>query len=136
MIAIGIGASSKAARQDFAEAIDAMGALAGRADVVATLDGLHSLALLRLAAGESGLAVRLFSAADLRARQDECLTRSERAEAVHGVSSVAEAAALAAAGPGAKLMGPRMTFGAVTAAAATQGDTRDGDGGSERGRGR
>ena len=48
------------------------------------------------------------------------LTRSERVEALFGTGSVAEAAALAAAGPGARLRGPRAVSedGMATAAIA------------------
>jgi cobalt-precorrin 5A hydrolase len=46
------------------------------------------------------------------------LTRSDRAIAIHGTGSVAEAAALAAAGPGARLRGPRATSADGTATAA------------------
>ena len=46
------------------------------------------------------------------------LTRSDRVQALHGTGSVAEAAALAAAGPGARLRGPRAASGDGTATAA------------------
>ncbi len=46
------------------------------------------------------------------------LTRSDRVAALHGTGSVAEAAALAAAGPGARLLGPRATSNDGTATAA------------------
>jgi cobalt-precorrin 5A hydrolase len=53
------------------------------------------------------------------------LTRSGRVQALHGTGSVAEAAALAAAGPGARLHGPRVTSsdGTATAAIAKGGAT-------------
>ncbi|MDM7931409.1 cobalamin biosynthesis protein [Tabrizicola sp.] len=48
------------------------------------------------------------------------LTRSDRVRALYGTGSVAEAAALAAAGPGSKLRGPRAVSadGSATAAIA------------------
>jgi cobalt-precorrin 5A hydrolase len=46
------------------------------------------------------------------------ITRSDRVEALYGTGSVAEAAALAAAGPGARLRGPRAASGDGTATAA------------------
>ncbi|MCX7286336.1 MAG: cobalamin biosynthesis protein [Rhodobacterales bacterium] len=46
------------------------------------------------------------------------LTRSDRVEALHGTGSVAEAAALAAAGHGARLRGPRSVSSDGTATAA------------------
>jgi cobalt-precorrin 5A hydrolase len=45
-------------------------------------------------------------------------TRSGRVEALHGTGSVAEAAALAAAGPGSRLRGPRAVSADGTATAA------------------
>lgn len=52
-----------------------------------------------------------------------CATRSTRVVALYGVGSVAEAAALAAAGPGAELILPRIALGRVTCAIA-RGRTR------------
>ena len=46
------------------------------------------------------------------------LTRSDRVEAMFGTGSVAEAAALVAAGPGARLRGPRAVSADGTATAA------------------
>lgn len=46
------------------------------------------------------------------------LTRSDRVEELFGTGSVAEAAALAAAGPGARLRGPRAVSSDGTATAA------------------
>jgi cobalt-precorrin 5A hydrolase len=51
-------------------------------------------------------------------RGQATLTRSPRVEALHGTGSVAEAAALAAAGPGSRLRGPRATSQDGTATAA------------------
>lgn len=48
----------------------------------------------------------------------ECLTRSEVSQAVAGVASVSEAAALAGAGEHARLLGPRTVLGRVTCAIA------------------
>lgn len=52
-----------------------------------------------------------------------CATRSTRVVALYGVGSVAEAAALAAAGPGAELILPRIALERVTCAIA-RGRTR------------
>ncbi len=46
------------------------------------------------------------------------LTQSPRVSALYGTGSLAEAAALAAAGPGARLIGPRAQSGDGTATAA------------------
>jgi cobalt-precorrin 5A hydrolase len=53
------------------------------------------------------------------ALQDQpTVTRSGRVQALHGTGSVAEAAALAGAGPGARLRGPRAVSADGTATAA------------------
>ncbi|WP_084484877.1 cobalamin biosynthesis protein [Methylosinus sp. LW3] len=54
----------------------------------------------------------------LLARKDELLTRSPRVEALTGVGSVAEAAALVGAGTGSRLLGPRLASAGVTCAIA------------------
>ncbi|WP_374645203.1 cobalamin biosynthesis protein [Tabrizicola sp.] len=51
-------------------------------------------------------------------RDQPTLTRSARVQALHGTGSVAEAAALAAAGPGSRLRGPRAVSSDGTATAA------------------
>ena len=58
----------------------------------------------------------------MAAVQDQTLTRSTRVEAAVGVASVAEAAALAAAGPGARLLLPRRSTPRATCALAISGD--------------
>ena len=50
------------------------------------------------------------------------LSRSEASRAATGSASASEAAALAAAGPSARLVGPRLAVGAVTCAIAVAGD--------------
>ena len=60
---------------------------------------------------------------DLRAADKQAATRSARALASYGVGSVCEAAALAAAGPGARLRHPRIT-GARSACALAEGPGR------------
>lgn len=54
----------------------------------------------------------------LLARRDELLTRSPRVEALTGVGSVAEAAALVGAGRGSLLLGPRVANARATCAIA------------------
>jgi cobalt-precorrin 5A hydrolase len=60
----------------------------------------------------------LVSDADLKAAGERTETKSDRVLALMGVPSVAEAAALAVAGPSARLIGPRLVFGAATCALA------------------
>jgi cobalt-precorrin 5A hydrolase len=58
---------------------------------------------------------------DLAAAGGRAATRSERVLALAGVPSVAEAAALAAGGPGARLLAPRIALGPATCALADSG---------------
>jgi cobalt-precorrin 5A hydrolase len=55
---------------------------------------------------------------ELATASDRVETHSERVAALAGVGSVAEAAALAAAGPASKLIVPRLIVGAATCALA------------------
>jgi cobalt-precorrin 5A hydrolase len=57
---------------------------------------------------------------DLEAASEWTLTRSERAKGALNVHCVAEAAALAAAGRGARLLAPRVAVGSVTCALAAR----------------
>lgn len=75
--------------------------------------GLHE------AAAALGLPLRFLPAAALARVADRILTRSARVAALAGVPSVAEAAALAGAGPDAVLAGPRRARDGATCAVAT-----------------
>lgn len=88
---------------------------------------IHRLATLASRHDEPGLAaVALAHDLTLIAIPDEalagfeaaCATRSTRISGLYGVGSVAEAAALAAAGPGATLIQPRIATARVTCALA------------------
>jgi cobalt-precorrin 5A hydrolase len=61
---------------------------------------------------------------ELEAAAARAVTHSARVLALTGVPSVAEAAALAAAGPASRLLVPRVAIGGVTCALAVSGDTR------------
>ncbi len=54
----------------------------------------------------------------LQAEASQVLTRSEVVEARYGVPAIAEAAALAGAGEGGRLLGPRLVEGGATCAIA------------------
>ena len=56
--------------------------------------------------------------AALKAEESRVLTRSAAAERRFGTASVAEAAALAGAGPGGRLLGPRLAADGATCAVA------------------
>jgi len=64
------------------------------------------------------LSLTYLSREALRTRQGDVQTRSERVESLFGVPSVAEAAALAGAGPGSVLIVPRIAEGGATCAIA------------------
>lgn len=64
----------------------------------------------------------LVSRSDLEAASPRTRTRSERVIALMGVPSVAEAAALAAAGPSASLLATRIAAGPATCALAETGE--------------
>ena len=70
------------------------------------------------AAAARGIPLVLITQSDLEAANPRTLTHSEHAMTVMNVHSVAEAAALAGAGPTARLLGPRIAIGPVTCALA------------------
>ena len=124
MIVIGIGSNSLATAGDIAAAISAAEVSAGvTADRIATLArGAPDRAIIE-AARLHGCEVVLLSVIDLLLRSSQCVTRSAASLAAHGVPSMAEASALAAAGPGSRLTMPRLQRERVTAAVATSQDT-------------
>jgi len=75
----------------------------------ATAENKHTHAAFRTFAEEAGLTILSVSAAELAAQDTR--TQSQASRAAHGTGSVAEAAALAAAGPGARLLASRMISG-------------------------
>ena len=121
MKAAGIGFRKDADEAALIAAIDAAGGTVG-------LDALACVADKAQAAPLSGLSMRLdipvipISAAALAVQAT--ITRSPRIQQLYGTGSLAEAAALAACGPGARLLGPRSVSpcGKATAAIAVSGD--------------
>ncbi len=71
-----------------------------------------------IAAEDLALPLLLVDRHELAAAQERCVTRSEWAKHATGLSSVAEAAALAAAGPGSTLLLPRIANASATCALA------------------
>jgi cobalt-precorrin 5A hydrolase len=78
---------------------------------------------IEVAASVMRVPLVLVTPADLMSAQMRVATRSERVEALVGVPSVAEAAALAAAGPAARLIAPRLVVGPATCALAAAEET-------------
>jgi cobalt-precorrin 5A hydrolase len=126
MIVAGVGCRAGASAGEIGAAIDTALARAGVA-----ADRLNAIATSLAKGGEAGIAAAAsqrgikfvvvpqgaFEAAGARA-----ITHSERVQALAGVPSVAEAAALAAGGPSARLLAPRIAVGPATCALAIVGD--------------
>jgi cobalt-precorrin 5A hydrolase len=123
MIVAGIGCRKDASADDIRAVIaDALARAGFR------MEALNVIAVPEMKGGEHGIAAAaaalgvplvLVPRAELEAAEPRVQTRSERVLALMGVSSVAEAAALAAAGPSASLIVPRIALGAATCALAT-----------------
>ena len=96
--------------------------LAGCPAVLATI-AEKDRPVLRAAGAELGLEVVILSRQALDGTDDRITMASETVKACLGIPSVAEAAALAAAGPGARLIVPRMAVADATCAiaASTEG---------------
>ncbi len=124
MIAIGVGANSHAHREDFAAAISEAARQAGDAKAVATFEAAIFADHVRSAARQLGLGYRPVTLDAMRERSNECLTLSEWTLSLFGVASIAEAAALAGAGPGSHLILRRRIVGAITIAAAQSAGER------------
>jgi cobalt-precorrin 5A hydrolase len=94
------------------------GLAAGALGAIATIGAKHDEAGIEAAAARFGVGVVLVSDSALKSAGGRTQTKSERVLALTGVPSVAEAAALAAAGPSARLIGPRLAVGSATCALA------------------
>lgn len=116
MIVAGIGFRKSASLASLRDAFLRAGG--DQAQALATAEDKAGAAAFRDLAAECGLPIHTVALADL-ARQP-VQTRSARVSALYGTGSLAEAAALAAAGPGARLLTPRVISqdGMATAALA------------------
>jgi cobalt-precorrin 5A hydrolase len=93
--------------------------LAGEAlSLIATSTAKGAEAGIAAAAVTLRVPVVLVAQAALEAAGERTLTKSERVLSRTGVPSLAEAAALAAAGPSARLIAPRVAVGGATCALA------------------
>lgn len=123
VIVAGIGCRKGTTQAQVEAAINAALERAGRPlarlDLMAT--GAQKRTEAGIAAAASAREVRLIfvNQADLEIASSRGATWSQRVLALAGVPSVAEAAALAAAGPKARLIQPRIVVGPVTCALAT-----------------
>jgi len=125
MIVAGVGCRKDAAAAEVAAAIEA--ALAGSghaADALACIATSAAKATepgIKAAAAALGLPLVTVPQEELEMAGERVATRSERVRALTGVPSLAEAAALAAAGPAAKLIARRIVVGPATCALAEAG---------------
>jgi len=122
MIVAGIGCRKGATAEEINAAIEAALEETGQArdalTSLATSDGKGSEPGLVDAAASAGLELILIKPAALEAAGSRTQSFSPRVKEMFGVPSVAEAAALAAAGPDASLLAPRTIVGPVTCAIA------------------
>ncbi len=114
MIVAGVGFSSAALAEDIAAVVRA----AGFAPQVLAAPEFKDGAALREAAAMLDLPLQLIGRVALEAAQARCATFSAAAEAAVGLGSVAEASALAAAGPDGRLLVTRNSHGRATCALA------------------
>lgn len=122
MIVAGLGFRMGASAGDLIAAVDAASsthALAREAiAVLAVLDNKCDEAGVHAAAGLIGCRVTIIGREQAMRLSAETPTVSARSLAATGTSSACETAALAAAGPGARLLGPRVVVGNATCALA------------------
>ena len=116
----GIGFRKGASLDSLRAALAAVEALGGRAEALASLPEKAADPALQALAAERGLPLIPVAVQGIATP-----TQSPRIQAMHGTGSVAEAAALAAAGPGAKITVARISApdGRATCAMAATKDS-------------
>jgi cobalt-precorrin 5A hydrolase len=121
-ITVGIGLRPGTSEADIeaclAETLASAGLPADAIERLATLASRRDEAGLAAVAQAHGLTLVAIPDEALAGFEAACATRSTRISGLYGVGSVAEAAALAAAGPGATLIQPRTATARVTCALA------------------
>lgn len=115
MIVAGFGFRKDAGIDSLRDALSRTGA---QPQALATAADKADTAAFRALAAEMGLPLHAISLVDLKSQPTQ--THSSRVADLYGTGSLAEAAALAAAGPNARLLGPRVISkdGKATAALA------------------
>ena len=128
MIVAGIGCRKGATPEEIGAALDTALERAGRPlakiELLATAIRKRDEPGIAETAAARGLRLVFVAPADLEVASARGATWSRRVLALAGVPSVAEAAALAACGPKAKLILPRIVVGPVTCALASAEETR------------
>ncbi|TIP82625.1 MAG: cobalamin biosynthesis protein [Mesorhizobium sp.] len=126
MMVAGIGSRKGVSARDVLAAIET--ALEAHGLAMTALSALATASLKQdeqaiFSAGrELALPVIVVEDAALEAASPHTISHSDLSQAHAGTPSVSEASALAAAGKGAKLLGPRIVLGPVTCAIAISGD--------------
>src|SRR5262245_15118794 len=127
MIVAGVGCRKGVRAADIEAAIMAAfvraGVAASKLRLIATSAAKGREPGIAAAASAIGVPLVVIPQGDLEAAGIRTITRSERVIALAGVPSVAEAAALAAGGPSARLIAPRIAVGPATCALADTGET-------------
>jgi cobalamin biosynthesis protein CbiG len=122
MIIAGIGCRRGAGADDIEAAIraalDRAGIEAADLKAIATGSAKAGEPGIAATAATLGLTIMPIAEAELKAAGARVVTRSDRVLALTGVPSLAEAAALAAAGPSSRLIASRLVVGAATCALA------------------
>jgi cobalt-precorrin 5A hydrolase len=128
VIIAGVGCKQGAPMRDIETALHAALARAG-----VSANDLGALATgktkqdergIKTLAAKLGVKLVLIPDSELKAASDRVTTRSDRVLALMGLPSLAETAALAAAGPSARLIVSRLIVGAATCALATSDAVR------------
>ena len=126
MIVAGIGCRKGAAAAEIEAVVAAALLQAGLAapalSAIATSVAKAGEPGITAAAAALGVPLLVVQQGELEAAGPRTLTASARVVAVTGVPSLAEAAALAAGGASAQLLGPRVAVGPATCALAGSGD--------------
>ncbi len=126
MIVAGVGcragASAREVEAAIAAALDHAGVDARALGMIATSSAKGAEPGIAAAATLRGVKLVVVPQAAFEAAAARAVTRSERVFKLTGVPSVSEAAALAAGGPAARLLAPRVAVGPVTCALAITGD--------------
>lgn len=112
----GIGCRAGVSVAEVLAAVEAAGG--GGLDALAVVEAKCDEAALIGAAAVLGLPLRVAGPV----AEERLLTHSPASLAAVGVGSASEAAALSVAGPGARLLGPRVVVGRVTCAVAVSGE--------------
>ena len=126
MIVAGIGSRKGVSVEDVLAAIET--ALEAHGLAMTALSALATAPLKQdenaiVAAGHQlNLPVIVVADSALQAASPDTLSHSDLSQDLAGTPSVSEASALAVAGAGAKLLGPRIVLGPVTCAIAISGD--------------